>query len=476
MNASSASLNEFFDEQAHAHQEGRCARSSRACQDTLKDWSSRHSFALTSCATFAGCWSLVALALATGLPMFIATSYVDETKDMAMADGLFVRDACFGHSRPDEETLRRYGFTCHARRQTFGCEDTGLSQEQRRHCTDYEAAPALQLVGVVACALATAAAPSATHALRPHLTALLGVTIVCASATLAIVLCSDMYTSRETSRKCHAVANDAWMCTTFGASAYLQVFGLGAAVCACLSNAFLAARDPNSPQAQERVPLLPPLQHPQTAENVTNKRDTYILTIFALEVVVYASLLAGALTVKLAPGCVYPPIISDALSSSVPLTIGFMTGAALLWVERSAYEFVAPASEDKRVRGPIRAALLLTRFGLIQLQMFFLFMLGVINNVQTKEAHNSSAGTVFICHAALEVVCIVLRLPKTWEWRSVATLALVGEALLLASVFFVGACFAVEAFGCSTEEGSVSVSEYLLFANIVLVPAFRVWD
>jgi hypothetical protein len=94
--------------------------------------------------------------------MFVMTHLTGHAKllfrefdvQLAIADGLWKRNVCYGKDRPDEEKLQRFGLTCKGTMQTEHCDDDGLTEKQRDRCDKYELMQGMQTLALFAVVIA----------------------------------------------------------------------------------------------------------------------------------------------------------------------------------------------------------------------------------------------------------------------------------------------------------------------------------
>ena len=205
-------------------------------------------------------------------------------------------------------------------------------------------------------------------------------------------------------------------------------------------------------------------------------RILHVWAAFVLEVSGCAAIMCGVAYVPLVPGAVYPPAISDSLASCTGLSIGFALGCIAFWAERTAYELLVKPrpSCDSKV-----SSLYIVRLACVQGLGICLLLLSVIDNIQTNAAHNVAASMLFATHVVLEGASITQRalVPQPDAKLTRAAWLVLESALLVAFVVF-GTCFGLgeSKLGCATGARWSPVAEYLQFALICSVPAFRVLD
>jgi len=472
----------------------------------------RREFALTACSALAALWGTVALLLATVLPMFVVS-------DVAIGDGVFRRNVCVWNSAPSDSFLRSLNLTCDSAAQTAGCAGAH-DGAHHAHCRDFSVAPVLQVAGLlVACGVAAVScfAPRAVVGVRRWCAVGASVAVTCVVASLAVLLNSDMVTGGGAMR-CRVIVNGWWVCRSFGASAYLQGFAACAIAASAVGNAALGwgPRPAGVGGSALHAPLLPPAAVSSSAaeeEEVTGGHDVelrhsaaastgaflvsppprprppppgfdldrafYVWVAFVIEVASCGAVLFLAINVRLLPDAPYPPVISDAFASSVSLSTTYSVVVVAIWAERSAYDFLADASPGRWATGAARRRLVCARIAAVQLEMFCLLLLGVVNNVQTKASHNALAVCVFLLHVVEECAALALRRDAGPRRASVRTAWLALEVLALGVFFACGVCFgfAVERLGCEEDGELASIAEYLIYLGVVGVgPGFRALD
>jgi hypothetical protein len=233
-----------------------------------------HLVKLASCCV---CLGFLSLVFASVLPMFVVTSFQGHGKlliadfdvDLAIGDGLWKRNVCFGNSRPDEAVLNQIGLTCKGSLQTENCENENLSDKQQTHCDDFLLLQGMESLAIFATFVATfvgslargcASVPLLRTALRLSSIVSLVIALSSATAVIRLVRASDMVDER--SFTCSRVLG-AELCHGFGASFGLQWAAVGELSLAMVLNVILLCVSPSESQSTYQYVRVPLLQQQQ---------------------------------------------------------------------------------------------------------------------------------------------------------------------------------------------------------------------
>jgi hypothetical protein len=238
---------------------------------------------LAAFSSFCSCFAVLALLLGSALPMWVVTSYrgvghvlvVDFSVDLNMGDGLWMRNVCFGGTKPSEDMLNKAGLTCEGTLQTDGCDSESLSSAQRDHCDTFFAAQALESGAIFVALLAwLMGACLSRDRLRfsPSIASLLAA----AFALSVIGVLGDSYMFNDSERFHCSQVLGADLCTGYGAALHFQSLG----VVACLARVFfelMLACSPAAPEGGGLVMRVPLLQAHYVSENPPTAVQAYAI-------------------------------------------------------------------------------------------------------------------------------------------------------------------------------------------------------
>lgn len=210
----------------------------------------------------------------------------------------------------------------------------------------------------------------------------------------------------------------------------------------------------------------------------------YIIVAFVVEVLAYGLLVGLCAKVTLdAYGTI--STLSDAFALSVDVT-GYYTFIIYVFtVGRNGYEFyIDPYGRInawKTNRG-LYAAIVI-RIIFLNGLMLFLFLIGSISINRSSYTHNIMAMMAIIFHFLYEFTCIGIRsyYAQVGCYQLIGSLAgyitlLVLEGLLVIAAIMFALCFISVFDTCPANSTVVFISEYMLFAIVIITPVFRVLD
>lgn len=208
--------------------------------------------------------------------MFVVTSFrghgkfliADFDVDLAVGDGIWKKNICFGRSTPDENLLNNVGLTCSGSFQTENCDRDDLSEKEENHCESFLLLQGMESLAIFSTFMATfigslarfcVSFPLVRTALRLSCIVVLLLAGAASGAVIQLVKESDMVNERSFS--CTTVMG-AQLCHGYGASfvfQWLAVFEIGIAL---LLNALLLCVSPTTTSTSfqyVRVPLIQPI-------------------------------------------------------------------------------------------------------------------------------------------------------------------------------------------------------------------------
>lgn len=226
---------------------------------------------LVSCCTFL---AFIALVIASLVPMFVMTHLTGHAKllfkefdvQLAIADGLWKRNVCYGKDRPDEDKLQRFGLTCRGTEQTEHCDDDFLSDEQKDRCDKYELMQGMQTLALFAVVIGGVMGAFARRCATVkymncimkfgHVVAL-AIAAIAAVSVISMIKDSDMVDERTFG--CQEVF-EADLCHGWGPSYALQWTGIVELLIATVLSFVLlfVATGENDGYGFTRIPLLNP--------------------------------------------------------------------------------------------------------------------------------------------------------------------------------------------------------------------------
>lgn len=224
-----------------------------------------------SCCTFL---AFVTLMIAAFVPMFVMTHLTGHAKllfkefdvEIAIAQGLWKRNVCYGKDRPEENTLKKFGLTCEGTMQTEHCDDNKLTDKQRDRCDHYELMQGMETLALFAVFIAGVMGAFARNCATVkymgcimkfgHVVAL-AVGVSAAISVISLVKDSDMV--HENTFGCEDVF-DANLCHGWGPSYALQWTGIVELLIALVLSVILLfmATGENGGNHFMRIPLLNP--------------------------------------------------------------------------------------------------------------------------------------------------------------------------------------------------------------------------
>jgi len=223
-----------------------------------------------SCCTFL---AFISLIIAAFVPMFVMTHLTGHAKllfkefdvEVAIAQGLWKRNVCYGKDRPEESTLQKFGLTCKGTAQTSHCDDDMLTDKAKDRCDHYELMQGMQTLALFAVFIAGVMGAFARRCATVkymgcimkfgHVVALV-VGVSAAISVISLVKDSDMV--HENTFGCEDVF-EADLCHGWGPSYALQWTGIVELLIAVvLSVVLLFIASGDSGNHFMRIPLLNP--------------------------------------------------------------------------------------------------------------------------------------------------------------------------------------------------------------------------
>jgi hypothetical protein len=204
----------------------------------------------------------------------------DVDVNVAIGDGLYVKNMCFGH-RPDEQVLRSVGLTCDGIKQTDHCDEDDLSNKFEQHCEDFYLLEGMESIAIF-CAFAAnllialsrvcQAQPLLRSCFRVASVVMLFMSLGTAVTVIRLVKESDMVD--EESFSCSNILG-LELCHGYGASMYLQGFAVAELVFAVVAGILLIFISypslTTTTYGLVRVPLLRPVVYAEPANNMQSQ-------------------------------------------------------------------------------------------------------------------------------------------------------------------------------------------------------------